>query len=745
MVAITIQTDQPVTVVIPKGRIDALTSTEVDQALRPLIEKENHIIIDLSQCDYLSSAGIRILLVSGKKLTAKGGKLFLSGLLPEVFQVIEMAGLHQIFSLYKSVEAAQAEIEQINILSSGSLEWQKGNFAFRFQPLENIEKPALLWENQGIVGYNELDFTVGIGTPAESIEEEILTRGIFISTGYCAGFIPFESIHQADFRIPKEPSNAGIFVKKALSFGQQPAGMVRIAASASITLGCLAEALTPIRQKLGSGDQDMIAMVVASFDTRCPSITVCLPPDQKLIKHLNLRDPDEIQGVPASADAGKKLWGAKFILDEVPDLPEGTSLSDFLMKALTLENLINVGPISSDDLLADPVTWIFASKGMEDASDKRLVIQTTDDLVFEPHKAFLARRLYTDSARIVIKQIHGGYSAQTYEVTSFNHEKRKLRPTVLKMANRNIIMRESDRCQKYALPYILNNSAIVLGTKFFGDFGALRYNFVGIGGEHTQLKWLAHYFKSWPLPQLEPLFDKIFLQILKPWYGQPISETIHPFADHDPTATFFPTLCQTAAELLSVPPDEPTIEVAETGQTLTNPYWYLKHELPRQRQTGIDYYTAICHGDLNMQNILLDEDMNVYLIDFSETRPRSVVSDFARLEAIFMIEHAPLDNAEEMEEYLKFIAAFYEKITLGEPLVNNYKGPHSDKINRLTALTQKMRDYAFQSAQRDPNPVPYCLALLEWTLPVVCYSSTPLQNKRLSMVISGLICGNIKN
>jgi len=37
---------------------------------------------------------------------------------------------------------------------------------------------------------------------------------------------------------------------------------------------------------------------------------------------------------------------------------------------------------------------------------------------------------------------------------------------------------------------------------------------------------------------------------------------------------------------------------------------------------------------------LLDGEMNVYLIDFSETRPRSVVSDFARLEAIFMIEHA---------------------------------------------------------------------------------------------------------
>jgi anti-anti-sigma factor len=744
MVAITIQTDQSVTVVIPKGRIDALTSTEVDQALRPLIEKENYLIIDLSQCEYLSSAGIRILLVSGKKLTSKGGKLLLTGLLSEVFQVIEMAGLHQIFSIYHSVEAAQSEINRIRLLSTGSFEWQDGNSTYLFQPLENVRQSALLWEDQGIVGYNELDFAVGLGSPAESTEEEILSRGTFISTGYCAGFIPFETKYEADFRIPSEPSNAGIFVTQALSFGQQPVGLIRIGGSVSIAMDQLAEALSPVKQKLTSGDQNILAMLVANFDITNPSISICLPLDKKLTELLKLLNPEEIQRISASGDPEKLLWGAKFILDELTDWSIGTSLSSFLKKALKLENLINVEPITPRDLLVDPITWIFVSSGVEDASSKRLVIQTADDLVFEPQKAFLARRLYTDSARIVIKQIHGGYSAQTYEITSFNHEKRKLRPTVLKMANRNIILRESERCQKYALPYILNNSAIVLGTKFFGDYGALRYNFVGIGGEHTQLKWLAYYFKNWPLPQLEPLFDKIFLQILNPWYGQPIRETIYPFADHDPTATFFPTLCQTAADLLSVSPDEPTFYVAETGQTLTNPYWFLKHEYPRQRQAGIDFYTAICHGDLNMQNILLDEDMNVYLIDFSETRPRSVVSDFARLEAIFMIEHAPLDNAEEMEEYLKFISAFYEKITPGEPLVSNYEGPHSDKINRLTALTQKMRDYAFQSARRDPNPIPYCMALLEWTLPIVCYSSTSLQHKRLSMVISGLVCGNIK-
>jgi len=52
----------------------------------------------------------------------------------------------------------------------------------------------------------------------------------------------------------------------------------------------------------------------------------------------------------------------------------------------------------------------------------------------------------------------------------------------------------------------MNNSAMVLGTAFLCDTGVSVYNFVGIGGEQTQLKWLTHYFNTWPAEELEPLF-----------------------------------------------------------------------------------------------------------------------------------------------------------------------------------------------------------------------------------------------
>ena len=743
MISVTIQYEQSIPHVIPTGRIDAITTSEFDKALQPLLENESFLIIDLSKCDYLSSAGIRTLLITEKKLKAAGGGMFLCSLLPEVFQIVEMAGMLHIFRVIAGVAEARSEIVRLRQLADGSHKWQSGPFSFEFVPVEGKIQPALLWKRQGIAGYNELDYSIGIGSPAEAPDENERTRGIFISNGRCTGFIPEDTRFSPDFRIPQNPSNAGVFVTRALSFGRNSSGLVRLSEPASISLGELAGGIYPLKQGFTSKDITLMTLIVANFDPDKPTISFSLVVDQELknaLKHSGIEVITESDSIVVN---GNELWGARFVLYEIPDSYVDISLSDFLKKVLTIENISGVEKIDSSDLVANPVTWMFISDGLHSASEKRILIDTEDEISFEPHKAFLARRLYTDASRLIVKQIHGGYSAQTFQVTSYDKEGRKLRPTVLKIADRAMISRESDRCNRYANPYILNNSAMVLGTEFFGNIGALRYNFVGIGGEQTKLKWLTYYFNNWTTEQLKPLFDKIFLQILNPWYGQPIQENIYPYRDHDPRSTFFPLLCETAAEELSVSSDEQYFTVQETGQELINPYWFLKYEFNRRRDTGINYLTSVCHGDLNMQNILLDEDMNVYLIDFSETRPRSLISDFARLEAIFMIEHAPMASVQEREEYIRFISRFYDSVSLDNPPENTYNGEHSDKVHRNVSLTLKMREFAYKGVKGLPSHVPYCLALLEWMLPIVCYGGTSTAHKRLSMIVCGLLCQNV--
>ncbi len=743
MISTNFPSAQQAPVVMPQGRFDATNISEFDQALQPLFDNHNFLIIDFSQCTYLSSAGIRVLLVAEKRLLAAGGGLFLCALKSEIFQILEIAGLLMILRVFDTLDAAQNEIERIRLKARGSCEWSDGTFSFQFHQIDPDRQPARLWKDQGIAGYNELGMAIGIGTPCEAPEEDELSRGLFISNGHCAGFIPNDTGLLPDFRIPHNPANASVYVTGAISFSQQPAGLVQLTEPSTIRISQLADGLYRMKRHLTAAHHDLLALVIADFNPEAPSVSICLLVDADLREALKKSAFDELSDLIPSGN-GLSVWGGKFLLDSIPKAPKDISLSNFLNNTLNFENIVNLSRILPDDLAVNPISWMFLSNGYEDAASGRVQIETDGNFPFEPHKAFLTRRLFTDSARLMIKQLHGGYSAQTYQVTSFDRHGRKLRPTVLKIASRALITRESERCQQYALPYILNNSAIVLGTEFFGDTGALRYNFVGIGGEHSQIKWLTHYFTNWPPEKLIPLFDKIFLQILNPWYGQPLPETIYPYRDHDPTFTFFPALCETAESLFKISSDEQYVRIEETDEQMINPYWFLKHEFARRRETGIGYQTSVCHGDLNMQNILLDEDMNVYLIDFSETRPRSVVSDFARLEAIFMIEHAPMADKNEMDEYARFLSAFYGSLSLVESPAYTYHGAHPEVIARNVNMTRKMREYALKCAKGNPDPVPYYLALLEWILPVVCYTCAEA-SKRFSMIAAARLCELVRN
>jgi hypothetical protein len=135
--------------------------------------------------------------------------------------------------------------------------------------------------------------------------------------------------------------------------------------------------------------------------------------------------------------------------------------------------------------------------------------------------------------------------------------------------------------------------------------------------------------------------------------------------------------------------------------------------------------------------------MNVYLIDFSETKPRSAISDFARLEAIFIIEHAPLDNESDLSDMMDYTEHLYNNSDLGEFPEPAWKGSAPAIMARNIAMVRKMRQYAFQTVEGERTIIPYYLALLEWVLPIVCYEGAGVRTKRLSAWVSGLLCRQV--
>jgi anti-anti-sigma factor len=99
-------------VVSPKGRIDATNSPQLERMLRePLEAGQRSVVVDLSQVTYLSSSGLRVLLIAAKELHEHGGNLLLCCPLSGVARVLRMTGFAEIFPLYQTREAALHALE----------------------------------------------------------------------------------------------------------------------------------------------------------------------------------------------------------------------------------------------------------------------------------------------------------------------------------------------------------------------------------------------------------------------------------------------------------------------------------------------------------------------------------------------------------------------------------------------------------------------------------------------------------
>lgn len=96
-----------VSVMKVKGRVDSATAPDLETALKSLVDTDKtQIVLDLADVEYMSSAGLRAMVSTLKAVKRVNGDLRLASPSPRVEEVLRLAGLTSIFSIYPSqVEA----------------------------------------------------------------------------------------------------------------------------------------------------------------------------------------------------------------------------------------------------------------------------------------------------------------------------------------------------------------------------------------------------------------------------------------------------------------------------------------------------------------------------------------------------------------------------------------------------------------------------------------------------------------
>jgi anti-sigma B factor antagonist len=108
---IIIKSVKGVTVMELAGSLDGKTAPEVQKQVLSGAEGQNRVILDMTAVSFVSSAGLRILLLLYRQLKAKGGKIALVGTSEEIKDVMSNTGLINFFLIADSLEGGIAALD----------------------------------------------------------------------------------------------------------------------------------------------------------------------------------------------------------------------------------------------------------------------------------------------------------------------------------------------------------------------------------------------------------------------------------------------------------------------------------------------------------------------------------------------------------------------------------------------------------------------------------------------------------
>ncbi|MBP5166880.1 MAG: STAS domain-containing protein [Oscillospiraceae bacterium] len=89
--------DNKLTVVL-EGRLDTVTSPQLEGELRSAVNGISELIFDLGALDYVSSAGLRVLL-SAQKVMNKQGSMTIRNVKPEIMDIFDVTGFTDILNI----------------------------------------------------------------------------------------------------------------------------------------------------------------------------------------------------------------------------------------------------------------------------------------------------------------------------------------------------------------------------------------------------------------------------------------------------------------------------------------------------------------------------------------------------------------------------------------------------------------------------------------------------------------------
>ena len=98
MLTITKTIENQKVILKPQGRLDTITAPELESAIREILPETKELIFDLEKLEYISSAGLRVLLFAQKSMNEKGS-MTVTNVNEIILEIFEVTGFSDILNI----------------------------------------------------------------------------------------------------------------------------------------------------------------------------------------------------------------------------------------------------------------------------------------------------------------------------------------------------------------------------------------------------------------------------------------------------------------------------------------------------------------------------------------------------------------------------------------------------------------------------------------------------------------------
>jgi anti-anti-sigma factor len=230
-VEIRLADEDEVPIVTLTGRLDGFGAQQLETGLKEIVRDDTRsVIINLGGVDYLSSAGIRVLLGLKKRLKQRDGTLALINVMEFPKSVLEMAGFTKVLDIYPTLQEAQAAC-RVKPREEGLLfgvrhpSFTVDGISFAIEQgspkaaslivtgdLIKVLQSSITAEDVRTLGFKEADYSLGLGALGKDVADAMPLMGEMITLHGSMVYVPTDGHFTPDFFTPvKETGEVKIF------------------------------------------------------------------------------------------------------------------------------------------------------------------------------------------------------------------------------------------------------------------------------------------------------------------------------------------------------------------------------------------------------------------------------------------------------------------------------------------------------------------------------------------------------